>query len=104
MEEDRFSRLSSYSAKLHGHKYVLPVAVWLLESDEKGAISQPEIRVGLVHAESVRIFEALGRLVDIGALAELPKVSGRRYFEQTTSPYWAFVAAAGAALDTEVRP
>lgn len=103
MEHDRFNRLSAYSATLHGHKYVLPVAVWLLERNEKGPVSQPEIRVGLVHAESVRIFEALERLADIGALTELPKVSGRRFFEQTPSPYWTFAQAAAASLDAGAK-
>jgi hypothetical protein len=93
METARFDALSSFSGKLHGHKYVLPVAVWLSEEAQTRAVAQPEIRKGIVHAESNRIFEALERLVSIGAVRELPKTAGRRYFETCDSPYWGYVEA-----------
>jgi hypothetical protein len=93
MESTRFDKLSSYSAALHGHKYIFPVAVWLLENKFTGAVTQPEVRRGLVHAESNRIFESLERLAEIGAARELPKTSGRRYFECIPGPYWDLVQA-----------
>jgi hypothetical protein len=98
MEIDLFETLSAFSGKLHGHKYVFPVAVWLLGHQSSGPITQPEIRTGLIHAESNRIFEALERLAEIGAVRELPRVSGRRYFETSASLYWKYAEAQAKAL------
>lgn len=101
MDLVRFDLLADYSAKLHGHKYVFPVAVWLCEHEDDGVFSQPEIRRGLVHAESNRIFEALDRLIALDALIELPKLSGRRCFERKPNhPYWDFVQAELLVLDS----
>lgn len=101
MDEHKFSLLSSYSATLHGHKYVFPVAVWLLEHHDAGAVTQPEIRKDLVHAESNRILEALARLTALDAVVELPKTGGRRFFELRASPYWDFVSEAAKIIETK---
>ena len=98
MDQAHFQQLATYSNRLHGHKYVCLVAVWLLENDDSAPVAQPEIRRGLVHAESNRIFEALERLVEIGAMRELPAADRRRFFERLESPYWVFVETQTALL------
>jgi tRNA A37 threonylcarbamoyladenosine synthetase subunit TsaC/SUA5/YrdC len=74
--------------------YVLPVAAWILSS---GAVmvSPSEAMVGLNgRADRSRIIEALSRLVEIGALKELPRAGTRapRIFERVEDPYWNLAA------------
>ena len=60
-------------------------------------VTASHVMVGLEgRADRPRILEALERLVDIGAMAELPRPGQRnaaRYFERAEDPYWALVEA-----------
>jgi hypothetical protein len=91
-----FDSLASKSRSFHGHKYVLPVAAWIL-SDSGGVIGVSDAIVGLGgRADRPRVIEALEKLAGIGALVELPRVNqpnAARMFQRVDSPYWALVAA-----------
>lgn len=91
--ESVFDSLADRSRSLHGHKYVLPVAVWLLESEIQ-VISVREVMIGLGgRVDRIRVIEALTRLTSFGALRELPRQapSAPRFFERVGGPYWEFM-------------
>jgi hypothetical protein len=97
-----FDLLASRSRNFHGHKYVLPVAAWILDSGIE-VISVSEAITGLGgRAERPRVIEALERLVGIDALVELPREdrpNAARMFQRAESPYWALVSAEAALSD-----
>ena len=98
----RYDRVADRSAILHGHRHVLPVVAWILESGSE-AITAPEATHGLAGlVTGNKVLEALERLDAIGALRELPYPGKphRRVFERIPSPYWDF---AGQYL-SEVAP
>jgi hypothetical protein len=89
-----FETLANKSRSLHGHRYVLPVAAWILSSGV-GTVSPSDVMVGLGgRADRPRVIEALVKLVSIGALTELPRAGTRdpRAFERVDDPYWNLVA------------
>jgi hypothetical protein len=99
MHQTRFEKLCERSEVVYGHRHVLPVAVWILESDDLGSFGQPEIRIGLEgHSPPNKISRALVKLEQMGALSELPYV-GRPYpraYEKRNSAQWdAFKEYAG---------
>ena len=91
MNLPRFDKLCERSEVVYGHRHVLPVAVWILESDDLGSFGQPEIRIGLEgRSPSNKISRALMKLEQMGALSELPYV-GRPYpraYEKRKSAQW----------------
>jgi hypothetical protein len=100
IDDDQFRALTEASRDLHGHMFVLPVAVWILFSDVS-VVSVAEVLRGLDgRVDRHRIIEALGRLDLIGAMKELPRLGARnspRAFEKLPgSPYWQFVASYSA--------
>jgi len=101
-----FDSLASKSRSFHGHMYVLPVAAWILSSGTT-APSVSEAVSGLGgRADRPRVIEALERLVEIGAMIELPRDAARnaaRMFEKAESPYWALVGAEAGLTDTALE-
>jgi hypothetical protein len=103
--ESGFDYLSLHSRRLHGHRYVLPVAVWIWTSQSQ-TVGASDAMVGLGgRLDRTRAIEALARLVEIGALRELPRAGQRnatRMFERVSDPYWNLVHAyAEAAADPD---
>jgi hypothetical protein len=89
-----FELLANKSRSLHGHRYVLPVAAWILKSGVE-TVSPSDVMVGLGgRADRPRVIEALVKLASIGALTELPRAGKRdpRLFERINDPYWNLVA------------
>ena len=89
----QFDFLAAKSRTLHGHMYVLPIAAWILKSGVQ-AVTPSEVMVGLGgRVDRPRIIEALVRLAQIGALAELPRAGSRdpRVFQRAKDPYWNLV-------------
>jgi hypothetical protein len=86
--------LMTLSRALHGHRYFLPVAAWIVTSETR-VVTASEAMVGLQgRADRGRVIEALEKLVGIGAMTELPRAGGQnspRYFERAEDPYWALV-------------
>lgn len=76
--------------------YVLPVAEWILRSGTE-ATGVSEAMDGLAVRDRSRVIEALVRLVEIGAMEELPRLGQRnapRMFQRVgQSPYWDLVSA-----------
>jgi hypothetical protein len=107
MNEARFDGLAERSDVVYGHRHVLPVAVWILESDELGSFGQPEVRVGLEgRSPPNKISRALVRLEEIGALRELPYL-GRphaRAYEKRTSAQWGAIREYAAEIDSIIEP
>jgi hypothetical protein len=103
LKPSTFDDLAARSRALHGHRYVLPLAVWILETDVQVA-SVREAMVGMGgRADRVRLIEALLRLTEFGALNELPRGPQRnatRLFERNAHPYWDFVEAYGAGVES----
>ena len=97
-----FDYLIEKSRTVHGHRYILPVAVWIFESG-KTDVTAADAMVGLGgRADRPRIIESLARLTAIGALRELPRVGQRnapRYFERVEDPYWAYIEETVAYLE-----
>ena len=93
---DSFDFLADRSRSLHGHRYVLPVAGWALQSQSR-AIGVTEAMRGLGgQADRTRVIEALVKLAEFGAVIELPRANERtapRFFERVDSPYWNLVRA-----------
>jgi hypothetical protein len=89
-----FVALATRSRHLHGHRYVLPVAAWILQDDQQ-VITVSDAMVGLRgRVDRVRVIEALAKLTELGALSELPRGSQRnapRYFQRAVHPYWDLV-------------
>ena len=96
MTPKEFEAWAALSRSFHGNRYVLPLAAWLLRDDVEAA-SASEAMAGLGGlAERVRVLDGLTRLVEIGAMEEMPRHGARnspRYFARAKSPYWALVAA-----------
>jgi hypothetical protein len=86
--------LAARSRELHGHKYVLPVAAWILQAGRE-VIGVRDVMIGLGgQVDRPRIIESLVKLAEFGALGELPRPSQRnspRLFERVPSPYWTLV-------------
>jgi hypothetical protein len=95
MVPGRFAFLSDRSRHLHGHRYVLPVAVWIYRSGRE-IVAVGEVMAGLGgQAGRTRVIEALVKLVAFEALDELPRSAQRnspRYFQRLANPYWELVA------------
>lgn len=93
---ESFERLIVASRNLHGHMYVLPAALWVLDG-RSGAFGVADVMGGLEGrvTDRQRVIEALTRLAAIGAVEELPRERGRknapRYFQRIDSPYWSFI-------------
>lgn len=88
-----FDARVTLSRSLHGHKYVLPVAAWIAESGA-ALVTASDVMAGLHgRADRLRVLEALKRLVDIGAMIEMPHPGGNaaRYFQRVDDPYWLLV-------------
>jgi len=89
-----FDSQVSLSRSLHGHKYVLPVAVWIVKS-RASTVTASEAMVGLEgRADRPRILEALERLAAIGAMAEMSRPDQKnapRFFQRLDDPYWSLV-------------
>lgn len=100
-----FESLATKSRSLHGHRYVLPAAAWILRSGVE-TVTPSDVMVGLGgRADRPRVIEALVKLVSIGALTELPRAGKRdpRVFERVDDPYWSLVAtqlSGSSAADT----
>ena len=99
--KQRFDAAAARSVAVHGNRAVLPVAGWILESGSND-VTAPEVVRG-VRGELApnKALEALVRIVDIGALEELPYV-GRPYprtFRRRSSSYWALVRDELRAID-----
>lgn len=103
MDQDRFEMLGERSEKVYGHRHVLPVAVWILESNELGSFGQPEVRIGLEgRSPPNKISRALVKLEQIGAVSELPYV-GRphpRAYEKRKSAQWDAFGEYAAEIDS----
>lgn len=89
--------LRSKSRAIHGHMYVLPVAAWILKCGTE-VVGVSEAIAGLGgSADRPRVIEALVKLVDLGALREMPRAglprNAPRMFERVASPYWTFAEA-----------
>jgi hypothetical protein len=90
---DRADVIAVKSQALHGNKFVLPVAIGIVElgsSVVKAAEIRDELK-GTVPEN--RIHEGLRRLCAMGVLTELP-YPGRpspKLFERCPSAYWDFV-------------
>jgi hypothetical protein len=99
---DPFDSLAARSRDLHGHRYVLPVATWVLRSESQ-VVGVREVMVGLGgRADRTRVIEALAKLAEFGALLELPREPRRnapRFFERIESPYWGLARAYLAELE-----
>jgi hypothetical protein len=97
----RHGLLADRSEAIYGHRHVLPVAVWILESGTE-TMTQPVVSRGLEgRSPPNKVLHALERLGDIGALTQLP-FPGRphaRTFEKAASAFWALVAEDAAEVD-----
>ena len=106
MDEARFDELAERSEVVFGHRHVLPVAVWILESDDLGSFGQPEVRIGLEgRSPPNKISRALTRLEELSALTELPYL-GRphpRAYEKRSSAQWEAVREYAAEIDLVIR-
>lgn len=93
---DPFDWLATRSRDLHGHRYIVPAAAWVLQSGSR-VVGVREVMVGLGgRADRARVIEALVKLTEFGALDELPREPRRnapRYFERVSNPYWSLVEA-----------
>lgn len=102
MTSQEFEAWAALSRSFHGNRYVLPLAAWIVR-DEVKATSASEAMSGLGGlAERVRVLEGLSRLVEIGALEEMPRVgagNSPRYFSRVEDPYWELVAAYARGID-----
>jgi hypothetical protein len=103
LTDSGFAYLSLHSRKLHGHRYVLPVAVWIWASGTQ-VIGASEAMRGLEgRVDRIRAIEALARLSEIGALRELSRGEQRnakRMFEREGGdPYWNLVPAYAAEAE-----
>lgn len=90
-----FEARVALSRSLHGHKYVFPVAAWILGS-ESTLVTASDVMVGLQgRADRPRVLESLKRLVDIGAMTEMPRpgINASRFFQRVDDPYWSLVEA-----------
>lgn len=100
---ERFDAVASRSTVLHGNRSVLPVAGWILDSGVE-AVSASDVYRGLSGAiPPNKALEALARLGEIGALAELP-YPGRphaRMFQRRASAYWDLVGGELSALQRD---
>jgi hypothetical protein len=103
---DPFKEAALRSRSLHGHMYVLPVALWILRSESK-LVSPADAMVGLEgRADRHRVIEALVRLCAIGALEELPRADHKnaaREFQRVEDPYWFLVEGCAAELAASQR-
>jgi hypothetical protein len=102
MAPQEFEAWARLSRSVHGNRYVLPLAAWMVRGEVKatGASQAMSGLGGLV--ERVRILDALGRLVEIGALEEMPRTgpgNSPRYFTRVEDPYWDLVAAYQRRID-----
>ncbi len=106
MHQPRFERLCERSEAIYGHRHVLPVAVWILESDDPGSFGQPDIRVGLEgRSPPNKISRALVKLEQIGAIKELPYL-GRphpRAYEKRKSAQWDVFQEYAAEIDASIE-
>ena len=87
--------LNGFSRDLHGHRYVLAVAVWILEREMSTVSTRDAMEALGGRADRARALEALERLARIGALAEMPRdsrVNSPREFERRADPYWVYVS------------
>lgn len=103
----QFEAIAERSVVIHGNRAILPVAAWVLEAGKED-VTAPDTSKGLAgQVPPNKALEALARLSEIGALAELPHI-GRphpRIFRKCASaPYWPFVANELAAFRAEVSP
>jgi len=90
MSPETFAALCARSRELHGHKYVLPVAVWIGESGNE-IVTAGEALIGLGgQADRTRILEALMKMAAFDVLTELPRAGYNlpRYFQRNSHPYW----------------
>jgi 6-pyruvoyl-tetrahydropterin synthase len=99
-----FDYLSLHSRRLHGHRYVLPVAVWIWTSGAR-VVGASEAMRGLDgRLDRTRAIESLARLAEIGALEELARGQQRnaaRMFQRVADPYWELVSAYATAADSD---
>ncbi len=106
-DPDFFAAQVALSRTLHGHKYVFPVAVWIVSSGVS-VVSASEAMVGLGgHADRPRVLEALERLTELGAMIEMPRpaqVNAARSFQRAADPYWPLVESHLARLEVGMRP
>lgn len=102
LKQDAFEALAAQSRSVHGSRYVLPVAAWILVS-ERSNVAAGEVVLGLAgRVERVRAIDALGKLAEIGALAELPRpdqANAPRSFNRVANPYWTYVSECLAAAN-----
>ena len=107
MTIDVLRQLTLKSRALHGHRYVLPVAL-VLGGGPSRAVSASDVLDHLPgRVDRPRVLEALQRLVELEAMDELPRddrPNATRYFtRRDESPYWAFIDAfVPAAVHAEV--
>lgn len=96
--------LTTWSRTLHGHRYVLPVADWIIRSGSE-VISASEAMNGLGgRVDRTRVLEALTKLTEIKALREFPRPAqpnSPRTFERRQCPYWAFAERYIAEVQVE---
>lgn len=106
MKHTRFEGLCKRSEAVYGHRHVLPVAVWIVESDDLGSFGQPDVRIGLEgRSPPNKISRALVKLEQIGAISELPYV-GRphpRAYEMRKSAQWDVFREYAAEIDSLIE-
>ena len=83
------------SRDLFGRPCRLPLALWILNRDERFFQSEPPRDVGTKTA----VRQELSRLAAVGMIMELP-IDGKNrvYYEKTRSPLWAIIQAAANVL------
>jgi hypothetical protein len=100
----RHKALADKSETIFGHRHVLPVAVWILKSNE-ASLTQPIVTRGLEgRSPPNKVLQALAKLDLLGALVELP-FPGRpdpRRFEKQESACWELVREYATAVDASV--
>jgi hypothetical protein len=106
MTPQEFEAWAALSRSFHGNRYVLPLAAWMVRNEvEATNASQAMAGLGGL-AERVRILEALGRLVEIGALEEMPRVgapNSPRYFSRIDDAYWLLVGSYAERIERRVQ-
>ena len=89
----RFDAASARSVAVHGNRVVLPAAAWIFESGATDVTAPDVFRALRGEVAPNKALDALVRLAQMGALAEMP-YPGRphpRRFSRQTSAYWSFV-------------
>lgn len=94
--------LNGFSRDLHGHRYVFPVAAWILKREMHLVSTRDAMEALGGRADRARALEALERLSRLGALTEMPRdsrINSPREFERRVDPYWDYVSTKLQQLD-----